>query len=244
MIERIAAIIVSYNMPERADVLAEAVLASRYPVDLVLVDNGSDLIAPARHTTLRLEKNVQTTRGWLEGVEYAKELGPHLAYMFIITSAEPAQGDFVADCAELLAGTPQAVGVHPALTPDSTTMWEHMKARGGTAPRQTWMIDNICSMYRADWFENNSFNPALIYGHGIDLEICYKAREQWRTLWIVESSQVKKVTDIGYTMGRMNMSAEDRRRLSFANMTGVLSACYGAHYWDYLTRMYVTDAML
>jgi hypothetical protein len=239
---RVAAIVVNYNMPERADRLAEAIQKSKWPVDLILVDNGSDITAPSKYSTLTIEKNVQTTNGWLRGVDFAAEQFPYFAYMFIITSAEPASGDFVAACASVLAEDENAVGVHPALTIDSTTMWEHMKARGA-GNRQTWMIDNICSMYRSDWFQEHRFDPDLIYGHGIDLEICYHARKEGRGLWITEGAQVRKITDIGYTMDRMNMTAEDRRRKAYANMTQVLSARYGAGYWQFLTNSHRTADM-
>jgi hypothetical protein len=241
-------------MPERADRLAEAIQKSKWPVDLILVDNGSDITAPSKYSTLTIEKNVQTTNGWLRGVDFAAEQFPYFAYMFIITSAEPASGDFVAACASVLAEDENAVGVHPALTIDSTTMWEHMKARGA-GNRQTWMIDNICSMYRSDWFQEHRFDPDLIYGHGIDLEICYHARKEGRGLWITEGAQVRKITDIGYQFpviasgkvnieNRMKMTAEDRRKNAFRNMTDVLSKRYGYDYWNFLTKSYVSEAML
>lgn len=242
MSKKVACVLVNYNMPERADALAEAVLSSRWDVDLVLVDNGSDIVKPAKNTTIRLPKNIQTTNGWLEGVRHARKMGNHFAYVFMITSAEPVSGDFISDCAELLANNENAVGAHPALTPDSTTLWEHMKYRDGVN-RRTWMLDNICSMYKADFFDAHPFDPDLIYGHGIDLEICYHARKEGRSLWIVESSQVKKVTDIGYSMRRMNMTAEERRRNGFANMSAILTQRYGPDFWNFLTRSYLPEGM-
>ena len=239
---RIAALITSYNMPERAGALVQAIARSSWPVDVFLIDNGSDIVPPSEYTTLRLEKNIQTTGGWLAGWNYARTLYPYFAYMFIITSAEFVSGDPVAACAELLLSDDNAAGVHPALTQDSTTMWNHMKARG--ADHKTWMVDNICSTWRADFFEAHPFDPALIYGHGIDLELCYFARKEKRNIWIAEGAQVKKVTDIGYQMNRMRMTADERRQKGFANMTEVLSKRYGPDYWNFLTKSYVTDEML
>ena len=230
---RVAALVVNYNMPERADALAEAIKKSVCPVDCILIDNGSDIVAPARHTEFMLEKNVQTTNGWLAGVRYANGMYPYDAYMFIITSAEFVFGDVVAECAHVLETNPKAAGVHAALTEDSTTMWEHMKK-----PGKTWFIDNIASMWRSDFFMAHPFDPALTYGHGIDLELCYNARKEGREIWITDAARVRKVTDIGYTMNRMNMSAEDRRRNAFANMTAVLSKRYGPDYWNILTKSY------
>jgi GT2 family glycosyltransferase len=241
--DKIAVLIVSYNMPERADALAEVIYHSRYPHDLYVIDNGSDLKSPPKFANVWLPENRQTTGGWLAGLKIAKDADKYLAYMFLITSAEfVGNDDPLAPLAQLLIDDPLAVGVHPALTQDSTTHWEHMKARGGP-PRRTWFIDNIASMYRASWFDSiGGFDPDLKYAWGIDLETCYKARCQGRGLYIHEGVQVKKVTDIGYTMGRMNMSADERQRLASENERAVLSAKYGADYYNHLTTWGVEEA--
>ena len=127
----------------------------------------------------------------------------------------------------------EAVGVHPALTEDSTTALKHLITRGGSEPRRTWMIDNIASLYRADWFnEIGRFDPDMTYAWGIDQETCFLARQQGRSLWVHEGVKVKKVTDIGYAMNRMNMSAEERRQNAYNNMRDVLSRKYGEDYWS------------
>jgi hypothetical protein len=136
------------------------------------------------------------------------------------------------------------VAVHPALTDDSTTSWVHMRWRHDFGYRQTWMIDNIAALYRADWFDKiGRFDPEMRYAWGIDLETCYKARKEGRSLWICEDEQVKKVTNIGYTMDRMNMSADDRSKKAGDNMREVLYRKYGPGYWDLMMEAYVTDEM-
>lgn len=239
---RTAALITNYNMPERADALADAITWQTKDCDIYLVDNGSDLMEPARNTTVRLDKNIQTTRGWLAGLEAADRSGlDYFAYWFLITSAEFSdQGDPLTPMVELLFEDPQAVGVHPALTTDSTTAWKHLITRGGSQPRQTWMIDNIASLYRADWFNSiGRFDPTMTYGWGIDLETCYKARRAGYTLWVHEGCRVKKVTDIGYTMNRMNMAADVRRFLASRNMDQVLSMKYGTDWRKEILNGYV-----
>lgn len=76
--KRVAAIVVNYNMVERANSIAEGIKKHvKWPVDVIVVDNGSDLkeSPPSPHTAIRLEANVQTTNGWQMGIEYAKALG-------------------------------------------------------------------------------------------------------------------------------------------------------------------------
>lgn len=232
----VAVIITNYNMPERADALVNYLGKSAWPFDLFLVDNGSDQKKPAEWTSVRLDKNVQTTNGWLAGVAASLTTGiDYLAYAFLITSAEftESSGDPLASMAQLLMDDPNAVGAHPALTLDSTTAWDHLFARGGEEPRRTWMIDNIFSLYRRAWWEEvGGFDPRLTYGWGVDLETCLKARRQGRSLWIDERCHVKKVTDIGYRMGRMNMTAEQRRRRASIQMATILGEKYGPDWED------------
>lgn len=231
----VAIVIVNYNMPERADALAEYIRAhcGSQDYELILVDNGSDLQPPAKATTLRLTNNVQTTNGWLMGLHYADALAAvrgtkFFAYWFLITSAEfVGDADPLAPMLDLLRRDPSAVGVHPAVDAD-VIAWKHLLPRGNGIPRKAWMIDNIASLYRADWFDGiGRFDPALTYAWGIDLEAGYLARKQGRTLWVDERVTVKKVTDIGYKMQRMGMSAEERRVKAEENMERVLSAKYG-----------------
>lgn len=158
-------------------------------------------------------------------------------YTFVITSAIPVDGtDFITPCVEFLENNPDAVGVHPALTEDSTTAWKHLITRGGTEPRRTWFIDNIASTYRADWFDDiGRFDPEMIYAWGIDQDTCIQARRQNRSLWVHEGCRIKKTTDIGYNMGRMNMGADERRTLAYNNMRDVMSRKYGSN-WNTLMR--------
>ena len=250
--KHIGIFIVNYNMPERTDALCEHITerVKGCSFDLIVVDNGSHMRWPSAFTTLTLEKNVQTCNGWLMGLHYADALKAmygrdYFAYWFIITSAEfPSWGnpnsDPLAPLVALLEDVPDAVGVHPALTQDSTTMWDHMKLPPlGEVylpdPRPVHMIDNIASLYRADWFDSiGRFDPELVYAHGIDLETCWIARHQGKSLWVHQGSAIKKVTDVGYKMGRMGMSARKRNQLAQENMNRVLIPRYGPDYWEVL----------
>jgi len=237
-----AILIVNYNMPERTDALADAIEKRvRMPHKTIVIDNGSTE-PMAKSTTLRIQRNVQTTGGWLEGLHYIRNMGFY-AYWFMITSAEfpDEKYDPLFPMMQLLKAG--AVGVHPALTLDSTTSWNHLKDRGTNLPRRTWMIDNIASLYRADWFDAHSFDPALIYAWGIDLETCWHARRERRALYVDERTRIKKITNIGYTMDRMGMTANDREQRAGANMELILRSKYGANWWQRMTNQFVTEDM-
>ena len=240
----VAILIVNYNMQERTDALVESIHKRvKCPHAVIVIDNGSDQQPPSQYTSIRIRPNIQTTGGWLEGIKAAQVINPS-AYWFLITSAEFPDGDTdpLTPMLELLEAG--AVGVHPALTQDSTTSWTHMKDRGTGRPRQTWMIDNIASLYKAEWFDSiGRFDPALPYAWGIDLETCWKARRDGLPLYIDERVQIKKVTDIGYTMNRMGMTAEQRRERAGANMAAVLGHKYGSNWWERMTQEFVTNEM-
>ncbi len=246
---RTAAFVVNYNMVERTDAICEHLARNvKSPLDIIVIDNGSDLMPPSKYTALRLDENVQTTNGWLMGLHYAdclarKRNSPYFAYWFIITSAEfTSEGDPLTPMIKLFDHTPSAVACHPVLTKDSTTSWEHMKGVTGKGYTRTWMIDNIASLYRADWFDGiGRFDPALTYAWGIDLETCWKARKADKGIWLSEDVPVKKVTDIGYTMNRMNQSANERQQKAGAQMAEILSSRYGVNWWERMNKEYVAN---
>jgi hypothetical protein len=64
-------------MPERTDALCEHLLTcTDWPLSLYIVDNGSDLVPPSRYTNVKIDGNIQTTGGWLAGLEQARLDGP------------------------------------------------------------------------------------------------------------------------------------------------------------------------
>lgn len=203
-------------------------------------------MAPSKFTSVKLLENIQTTGGWLEGIRQAKKKPGWFAYWFLITSAEFIEDrDPLTPLAILLGEDPEAVGIHPALSEDSSSDWPHLFDRGSGAPRRTWHIDNIASLYRADWFDQvGGFDPRMSYAWGIDLDLSWKARRLQRHLWIHEGVRIRKTTDIGYQLGRMRMSAAARRRKASAEMQRVLRSEYGPNAWERMTGEFVTEEML
>jgi GT2 family glycosyltransferase len=225
-----AAFIVNYNMPERADALYTHIETfSKSPVDIYLIDNGSNEQPPAANTNYWIENNVQTTAGWVNCLKDTRQKYDY--YWFLITSAEFIEPfDPLTPMVKMMQANENIVGVHPALTKDSTSAWTHLFTLG-KYPRFVWMIDNIASLYRADWFDSiGGFDTRFIYAWGIDLETAYIARKQNRRLVVCEDVLIRKETDIGYKLDRMGMTSEQRRELARANMEAVFTEKYG-HNW-------------
>lgn len=255
---KVALIIPNYNMPEATDAIVERIIESgddKY-VDFYIVDNGSDLKPPAKSTTLLLPKNSQTTGGFLAGLAAVDKSGiDYIAYCFMITSTRLLDGYVgFGDAASTFAIDSNVVGYSPCLTEESTTAWTHMKKRSVMEQgqnenlivwqRSTWMIDNICAFWRKDWFDSIGwFDPHLSYAWGIDLETSWKARQQGKLILIDDYWRVHKTTNIGYDMGRMNMTAEERVNNARAEMARVLKSRYGDHWEDKMRNEFVTKDM-
>ena len=244
---KVAVFIVNYNMVEKADKLYEYIVQKvKYPIDIYLIDNGSDLMKPSKYTNVFIEKNCQTTGGWLRAFQEAdKKPYRYFAYMFLFTSLEftSKSKDPVSSMIKIFTKHKDAVGVIPSISKDSIVYWEHLKNRGSHDFRRTWFIDNIASIWKADWLDRiGRINKDLIYAYGIDVEMCYLARKQNKSIWIDENIEVKKITDIGYKMNRMNMTAEDRRKLAWDNTVEVFSKKYGPDWYDKLYNQYIEDS--
>jgi len=249
MEHKTAIIIPNYNMPERTDALVEYILEhAKARHDIFVVDNGSDLVEPSEHTNVYLEENCQTTCGWLAGLTasdtVAERLGePYFAYMIMITSAEfvKESGDPLTPLIEFLEKTPDAAVIHAALTKDSTTaLAEQMMDRGSGRPRRTYLVDNIAALWRADWLNSiGRFREELTMGWGVLPETCWMARRDHKTIWVHEGMLIKKVSNIGYAMNRMNMLASERTRLASAEARRILEPIYGEHFNEKLGHEWV-----
>jgi hypothetical protein len=245
---RAAVIIPNYNMPERTEKIVRWLEKNEDPLsyDLYVVDNGSDLVAPAYGTNVSLPRNRQTTLGILAGLDAAKLSEKfYFAYWVIITSTEFPDGQegMLTNMLDVMTRDARIAIMHPGLTDDSTTAWNHLKQHHGEI-WNTWMVDNIAALYNAKWFDSIGwFDPLLTMAWGIDLETCYKARQQDKRIVVDGRYQVRKTTNIGYTMGRMNMSAEERTELAHAQMAAILEARYGPTWHDKMYEEGVTDAL-
>lgn len=242
---RVAIIIPTYNMPERTHDLCQYIEEHvQWPYDLIVVDNGSQPQFLSDWTTVKVSKNVQTCGGWLMGLHYADHLAimrgsPYFAYWIMITSTEFVLDgkDPLSPLVELMMALPESVVVHPALTTDSTTALKHLIAQQEAAYRKTFLVDNIAALWRADWLNSvGRFDPLLTFGWGVLPETCWKARRDGKELYIHEGVQIKKVTDIGYTMDRMGMTAEERRIRASAQVKGILGTRYGPDYLEKLGK--------
>ena len=238
---RVAAIVVNYNMVERTDNIAEGIKKYvRWPVDVIVVDNGSDRVEspPSKHTAIRLEANVQTTNGWLMGVEYAKALSHaygycYMAYWIWITTSEYVETkDILTPMAEAMIADPQIVGVAPYLTEDSLPKtWLHLYKQQGTKDtdlKDVKFLDNLATLWRAEWFDSiGVFDPDELRGFGVDTENSYLARLSGRRIVVHQGVSIRKTSGVAYQMKRMNADKQQRNDVATKEMRNCLGFRYG-----------------
>jgi len=234
---RTAIIINSYNMPERTDALVEHIVDTvKLPYDLIVVDNGSDLVDPSKNTTFKIPENIQTTGGFLRGLEYADSLGhDYFAHWLIITSARFHKGnlkDPLKELMDVLEGDELAYAVQPSIVFDSDQAWSKMMfPRDGGLPRRAWGIDYISTLFRAKHFNDiGRYREELTMMWGVPGECNWKARKKGLHIYVHDGYSMSKHTDIGYKMDRMNMTSKERRELASAESDRILEPIYGKRY--------------
>ncbi len=237
----VAIIIVNYNMPERTDALVKHIYRTvHHECALIVVDNGSDLIEPSKYTTptLNLPKNIQTTRGFLEGLDFADSVGiDYFAYWLFITSAafnEDDMRDPLDLLLPILIDEEQAFAVQPAIEFNYHQGWSDvMSPRPDGGLRRVWGIDYISTLFRAKYFNAiGRYRPELTMMWGVPGECNWKARKNGWHIYIQDDYVMRKDTDIGYMMDRMNMSDAERRELASAESDRILEPIYGENYKD------------
>jgi len=223
-------------MPERTDALVEHILETvQLPYDLIVVDNGSDLVEPSQYSTFVLPENTQTGGGFWAGIDYADSLGEHKYYWLMITSAEFYKNDLrdpLKPLVEVLEQDELAFCVQPAIRFVDNEAWSKwLEPRKNPLPRRIWGVDYISTLFRAEYFHKiGGFRKELPMMWGAIGECNYKARKEGYHLYVHDGYTMKKITNIGYTMDRMNMTSVDRKNLATKQADEVLIPIYGKNY--------------
>ena len=245
MSKRVAVIIVNYNMVEKCDALVDHIYKTvQHEYDIFVIDNGSDLVEPSNYSTTIFPDNVQTTNGFLRGFDIADSTGiDYFAYWLFITSASFIDDDMrdpLDTLLPVLVADEKAFAVHPAIEFNYHQAWSDvMSPRDGDSLRRVRRIDFISTLFRAKHLNAiGRFRPELTMMWGVPGECNWKARKAGLHIYIHDGYIMKKDTDIGYDMDRMNMSAKERRNLASAESDRVLEPIYGKNYRDRFGQEY------
>jgi len=229
-----AIIICNYNMPERTDALVEHIYDTvKLPYEMIVVDNKSDLVKPSKYTTVQLNKNAQTTGGFLAGLDYADQMDKNFfAYWLFITSAEFKNDprDPLEILMNLMLKDKKTYAVSPAMT-FNTSAWEYWMRPKGTKPRRVYGVDYIAALINAEKLNAiGGFRKELTFMWGVMGECNMLARKNGWHIYVHDGYVMHKETNIGYKMARMNMTAKDRVRLATEEKESVLKKIYGENF--------------
>jgi len=218
-------------MPERTDALVEHIYDTvGLPYEMIVVDNGSDLVEPSQYTAVRLDKNAQTTRGFLAGLDYADQMDENFfAYWLFITSAEFKNDprDPLEILMNLMLKDKKTYAVSPAMT-FNTSAWEYWMKPRGTKPRRVYGVDYIAALINAEKLNAiGRFRKELTFMWGVQGECNMLARKNGWHIYVHDGYIMHKETNIGYKMDRMNMTAKDRSRLAGKERVEILEPIYG-----------------
>ena len=230
-----AIIIVNYNMPERTDALVEHIYNTvKLPYEMIVVDNGSDLVDPSPYSTVHLPDNKQTTGGFVAGMDYAKWLSKEFEYYWMfITSSEFKEDD--RDALEILMkvmkSDEKAYAVSPAFTFNWSAFDQWMAPREGNKPRRVWGIDYLAALIDKRKLEEiGEFREDVTMMWGVHGECNMLARKKGWHIYVHDGYVMHKESNIGYKMDRMNMTAEDRANLAQREKEKVYIPIYGSNF--------------
>lgn len=246
---RVAMVLVNYNMHERCDQIYESILKYvKYPVDFYIVDNGSDIVEPSKYTTIWLRKNIQTTNGWNMGIAYANSIRNtfHFDYIgfwiWITTSSYDIEsGDILSPMIEYLNNNNKTMAISPSVKNGDS--WNHLK-KNGDIPKEVIFVDNLATLYRTEWFDSiRYFDPNEIRGFGVDIENGILTRYCGYNCVVDHRVSIYKPSGIGYKMKRMNANSNKRCQLALAEMQSILRDRYGDYPSLYTKKIHISNGI-
>lgn len=239
-----AIVICSYNMPEYTDALVEHIHETvALPYDLMVFDNGSDLVPPSKHTTYREPENIQMVPGFMKGLRLLTDEKKYDYYWLITTSVRFDSKDRRDPLAEMMATLeiPNTYTIQPALLMNYGARKRALAPLSGGI-RSVHSLECSCPLYRADHFDRlGRWREELTYGWGFAAEIHYKARQDGLGIYNHDGYSVYKDTEVGYQMGRMKMGVNDRREAASAESDRVLGPIYGENWREILNNGFWDD---
>jgi GT2 family glycosyltransferase len=254
--DKVAAIIVNYNMPEvvqhNIDILRDN---TKVPLDIIVLDNASyedHMFIPNEEDEVHmiyLDYNLHNTHGFRMGLSYAKSLEalswePYFAYLIGVTSGEFIDdgSDPILPLYDFLKEDENAVIVQAAHDESSIGFWEHLKSRGTGKPRRTWMMEHSLTLFRADWFDSVDWLHPGLHIHGTDLFYSWQAREQGRGIYVHEGIEMHRHWNNMFDMGRApEANPGERSVLARKSMVKTLEPMLGENWEQRLLQEYVEE---
>lgn len=256
--EKVAAVLLNYNMPEIIEHNIDVLKTSEVPLDIIVVENGSDdefMFTPRDDDDVHmvyLDYNLRATHGYRMGLTYAKSLEalnwePYFGYFIMTTTGQLLKdgNDPILPLYEFLQEDENAVIIQAAHDESSIGFWSHLKNQGTGKPRQTWMMEHSCALFRADWFDEANWLHPLLPIHGTDLYYSWQARKEGRGIYVHEGIEMHRHNNNMFELGRApETDPAERTRLARNSMQKALSLEMGDNWEERLMREFVQEEWL
>lgn len=234
-------VICSYNMPEYTDALVEHIQECvKLPYELVVFDNGSDKVPPSKHTTHSVKENIQMVPGFMRALE---NVSYECDYYWLITTSCRFDKTDTRDPLDVLLPIfikdSNAYAIQPSMNIDYGAWKELLEPRTPPEPRRVWALESIAAIFRASMFnELGRWNENLTRGWGIGSENYFLARKRGWHIYTHDGYCMNKDTFVGYEMGRMNETGEERSVKATEECDREFIPKYGEDYLDFLNWSY------
>jgi hypothetical protein len=215
-------LIVNYNLPEAVDKL-RASIETNVPHRWIIVDNGSDVVAPHPDSTVFVQKN----DGWMSGLAAGLDVVTS-RYVWILTTSMDAvisEHDPLTDLKLIFALEHRAVAISPAwsgnLGPET-----HKRFAAGYGYYQNIGWANPAELWRIDFLRANLERRSK-HGWGTDYELTYLAKQAGFSMWRANHVKIQISEHKGYGTNRRAQSIDDNQREANEIMNTVYTEKYG-----------------
>lgn len=221
-------LIVNYNLPEAVTEIMDSI-NSRIRHRWIIVDNGSDVIAPHPLTNVSVTRN----DGWMSGMR-AGLAAVSSEFVWVFTTsfgAVTSEHDPIAELKFTFDAFADVVSVTPAwtgyLTPET-----HKRFAKGKGDYENIGWANPACFWRTDFLKEN-IEYRSRSGWGTDYELSYLASEAGLQCYRCNNVTMEVHEHRGYDNGRRHVDLQQSERDATAEMHAVYSAKYGAD-WMHL----------
>lgn len=241
----VAIILPSYNMHGAVvELKSQIERLVKWPYSLILVENGSESIELPHIYDVILSQNVNTTGGFMAGINHALWLEatgqiPYIEAVWLMTTSATGfpELDPLTPMMEFMAHTSRVACVTPGWIGEFTSpVHKALRHRGTGEIRRTW-IGGLNSVWDRRFLEYYRWLPIeLPHSWGIDYQLSLRARQRMYSLWVDDRSGIKIEENIGHRLEKMGEPVESRQARARAEMENYMTKRYGPDWLDHVTN--------
>ena len=229
--------ILNHNLPDLTDNLASWVMKDPAVKELMVVDNGSNMDAPAKSTTHKLEENIFFGGGVNAIFEYFLQTDHD--YLYILNNDLLIHNNFITK--SLRAAKESDIAMYsPAVSNASIAQchWKQMLNQGTDTIRDVKWIDWQAPLLRRDLVEAiQTFPIELVYGWGLDFYSGMVAEDNGLKVGVDDNNTITHLNSQTFEQNKINIGVSEFCRRAEGNMNSFFATSTNAvryqQYRDY-----------